>query len=321
MRERIASFFLLVPGPWESAEKVVSALGRHGIAALASSSTPIASGQVLVQVVDDDDLAQGFAWGRAGRLPSDLVARVGACSRAAVIECGQRFDENPSRIVALGRALQAEGGVAVRTEGSGAASEWEPWLERLESGSAFDLYESAVLLVGDDDDVFFTCGMHHFDLPDAQIAMPDARAASAWLDAFCVYQLAEHPALASGHTFAPTREDERRAMVRWPDHRHDPNDGRHNPFGVWRFAEPGAASIESSALVPTPIPSLSALLKATEDSQSRSLSAAEVEAIVGQCACVAMDPRDVAALERSRGYADIEPELAWEQWQIVRAWR
>ena len=24
-------------------------------------------------------------------------------------------------------------------------------------------------------------------------------------------------------------------------------------------------------------------------------------------------------LERGRGYADIEPELAWAQWQIVRA--
>jgi hypothetical protein len=110
-------------------------------------------------------------------------------------------------------------------------------------------------------------------------------------------------------------------VERWPDHRHDPNDGRHNPFGVWRFAEPGAASIESSELVPTPIPSLSALLRAAEDSQQRSLSEAEVEALVGECACVARAPRDVAALERSRGYADIEPELAWKQWQIVRSWR
>lgn len=31
-----------------------------------------------------------------------------------------------------------------------------------------------------------------------------------------------------------------------------------------------------------------------------------------------MKPADALALERSRGYADIEPELAWQQWQIVR---
>ena len=41
-------------------------------------------------------------------------------------------------------------------------------------------------------------------------------------------------------------------------------------------------------------------------------------------ATAAYSPRDparshLAALERSRGYADIEPELAFEQWQIVRA--
>jgi hypothetical protein len=25
------------------------------------------------------------------------------------------------------------------------------------------------------------------------------------------------------------------------------------------------------------------------------------------------------SLERSRGYADIDPELAWEQWNLVRS--
>jgi hypothetical protein len=31
-----------------------------------------------------------------------------------------------------------------------------------------------------------------------------------------------------------------------------------------------------------------------------------------------MTHADARALERSRGYADIDPELAWEQWTIVR---
>ena len=43
-----------------------------------------------------------------------------------------------------------------------------------------------------------------------------------------------------------------------------------------------------------------------------------VEAIVAKSVAVAMSPRDALALEQSRGYADIEPELAWPQWQIVR---
>ena len=31
-----------------------------------------------------------------------------------------------------------------------------------------------------------------------------------------------------------------------------------------------------------------------------------------------MKRRDAQALERSRGYADLDPELVWEQWQLMR---
>jgi hypothetical protein len=31
-----------------------------------------------------------------------------------------------------------------------------------------------------------------------------------------------------------------------------------------------------------------------------------------------MEPRDAQKLERERGYSDLDPELAWEQWSLVR---
>jgi hypothetical protein len=31
-----------------------------------------------------------------------------------------------------------------------------------------------------------------------------------------------------------------------------------------------------------------------------------------------MPHADAKKLERSRGYADLEPELAWRQWQVLR---
>lgn len=37
-----------------------------------------------------------------------------------------------------------------------------------------------------------------------------------------------------------------------------------------------------------------------------------------QSACITMEQRRAQTHERSRGYADIDPELAWEQWQLVR---
>jgi hypothetical protein len=319
MDRHVPSFFMLVPGPWREAEEIVRVLEERGIAAKLTESGPLQAGEVGIDVVQDDDLAGGFSWGRAGPLAAALVKRIGTCTHAALIQYGRRLDESAPQVAQLGRTLRDAGGVAVRMEASGAASAWEPWLEQLESGAASRIYASAVIAVQDDRGVLFTCGMHHFDLPDAQIEMADSSEALAWLDAFCVYQIEEQPALASGHTFRPYSEAARRVLERWPDHRHDPRDGRRNPFGLWRLQEPGSTRVQAGALIPTIVPSLVAILASAERSQGRPLTRSEVENVVSKSTAMSMEPAHALALERSRGYADIEPELAWEQWQIVRS--
>jgi len=315
---RVPSFFMLVPGPWRDADEVQRALRARDVSAEIAQSGPIKPREVRVDVVEDGRLAAAFRWGRSGTLAEDLLKRIAPCTRAALIEYGSRLDESPADVARLGRALRDAGGVAVRMEASGAASAWDSWLEHLESSDRSRLYTCAVLLVRDDDGGIFTCGMHHFDLPDAQIKTEEPAEGTSWLDAFCVYQIVEQPALLSGHTFRPSAEASRRTLERWPDHRHRPNDGRHNPFGVWRFLEPGAHGIEATQTVPVIIPPLVAVLLAAERSAGHALTPAEVEEIVDKSPAIALAPATVAELERSRGYADIEPELAWEQWQIVR---
>jgi hypothetical protein len=318
---RVPSFFLLVPGPWRDAHEVVEALRAQGVASRVRDSAPIEAGHVRVGVIEDQRLGDAFSWGRRGPLPPDLVAQVAACARAALVELGFRLDQAPARVAGVGRALRAAGGVAVRMEASGSAWPWQPWLENLDSGLPDAIYATAVLLARGPDGAVFTRGMHHFDLPDAQITLDDAPAAIAWLDTFSVYQLTEAPALGSGHTFQPDLASDRRAIERWPDHRHHPNDGRHNPFGVWRFLAPGERSVTAAALVPVILPSLAAMLFAAEQREGRPLTRAEVEAIVETSPAIPMERRDAIALEQSRGYADLVPELAWEQWLIVRASR
>ncbi len=66
------------------------------------------------------------------------------------------------------------------------------------------------------------------------------------------------------------------------------------------------------------MPALIVALHAAESSARRPLTRGEVEELVEKSPAIAMKPHDVVALELSRGYADLEPELAWEQWQIVR---
>lgn len=314
---RVPSFFILVPGPWRRAGAVIDALSGRGISAELRNEAVVANG-IYVDVIEDAELAAGFAWGRDGALPADLLDAIGACSHAALIEVAQRLDECTPRLVALGRALRDLGGVAVRMEASGAASPWQPWLERLESGGPAGAYAAAVILVKDGD-AFFTCGMQQFDRPDAEIAMEDPRAAIEWLDGFCVFQLAEHPVLATGHTFRPHGHASRRVLERWPDRRHHPDDGRHNPFGLWRFLPEGAPGLQAQDPVPTIVPSLVAMLTAAERTKGAALTRGEVERLVDEAPAIAMAVSDAVALERSRGYADIEPRLAWEQWQVVRS--
>jgi hypothetical protein len=125
--------------------------------------------------------------------------------------------------------------------------------------------------------------------------------------------------LASGHTFTPYAGAARRELVRWPDARHDPRGPLHNPFGLWRLSTRGAASRGATELALTPIPPLVALLQAEERRLGRALVEREVLAVRDRAVCTAMPHAVVRTLEIERGYADVDPELAWEHWQIVRS--
>lgn len=317
---RVPSFFVLVPGPWDQADQVVRVLNSQGLDASPRTDERTSSDPVVVELLEDDHFADSFSWGRYGPVAEELTAQVSACRHAALVEFAFLLDEDPPRVAAVGRALRDAGGVAVRMEASGAVWDWNRWLERMESGSARDLYEVGVIPVRQADGTIFTCGMHHFDLPDAQINHLDPQEAVRWLDVFNLWQLEDAPALASGHTFRPDTGAERRAVVRWPDHRHPTPDGRHNPFGLWRLLDPGETDVAAGALVRFIIPSLASTLMAIEHRAGQPLSREVVEVLVADAPAIAMEPRQALAMERSRGYADIEPELAWEHWQIIRGW-
>lgn len=318
MADRVPSTFLLVAGPWASSHAILEALRTTEPNVRDRGAIPVSRGEVAVEVVEDPHLARAFAWGRYGRLPESVVGQIAEVGRAALLEIGQRLDEDPARFARLGQALRDAHGLAVRVEASGGASTWDDWLPRMERGLPADLYAASVIVVREDDGTCFTCGMHAFDLPDAEINLADATTSIQWLDAFCGYQLTEQAMLGSGQTFRPHEGAARRTLERWPDVRHHPSDGRHNPFGVWRFVPEGTSPTEAGALVLVMMPSLTAQLAAAEQKRERPLTQPEVEQIVDQASAIAMERADAFNLERARGYADIEPALAWEQWQLVR---
>ena len=89
-------------------------------------------------------------------------------------------------------------------------------------------------------------------------------------------------------------------------------------FGVWTLGPAGGVAERLQELTPLFMPSLATLLTAVEDRKGAPLTRVEVEMLVGKAVCMTTKPRDAQVMERSRGYADIEPERAFDQWQALR---
>lgn len=67
-----------------------------------------------------------------------------------------------------------------------------------------------------------------------------------------------------------------------------------------------------------PVPSLVATLLRAEQDKGVPLTEAEVLEIRENCPSVAMTPAMLANVAARRGYDDIDPENAWEEWQAIR---
>ncbi len=319
MSTRVPSFFMLVPGPWASATRVVDGAQEALCPPVLSTGSPIEEDQIRVQVVTE---AEGFgafvSWGPRGELPAEVVAEAAGCSQAALIEVGGYLHERASVVLSLGEALRDQGGVCVRMEASGGACTWEHWADCLRSGQPWDLFRVGTVLASGEEGRFFTYGVQEFGLPDAAVDGLSPRDAATWLELLCGYELENGPVLSTGHTFGGDEHGGKRRVERWPDHRHSPSDGRHNPFGLWRATKAELPGLTPESPQPVLMPSLLVLLAATERKKARALLESEVAELLDGCPAIAMAPADVRDLERSRGYADLEPRLAWEQWQLIR---
>jgi len=71
-------------------------------------------------------------------------------------------------------------------------------------------------------------------------------------------------------------------------------------------------------LIITHIPSLVATLLNKERAKGAPLTEEEVESIKDEAPARVLTPEQRAAVDKGRGYDDIDPERAWEDWQNAR---
>jgi hypothetical protein len=77
--------------------------------------------------------------------------------------------------------------------------------------------------------------------------------------------------------------------------------------------------VADERLVPLPVPPLVAIFAMKERDLGRPLSEEEVIEIRDAAACIMLPISEARKMAEARGYDDIDPENAWEDWQQVRA--
>ncbi|HUS33452.1 MAG TPA: hypothetical protein VMZ53_33350 [Kofleriaceae bacterium] len=268
-------------------------------------------------VANDGHFGDAFSF---GTVAPKVVKQIDNAPGALVLHFTSDLRESRSEIVAAVAALRDDGALAVRLEQSKMGWDVQRWLELFSSEEATSWHRGAVVFVGGNE-VMQSCGMHAFSLPDVRLSH-EPRVKPSTLQELGtllnLYQLVEDPVIRSGQTFSPDHETPRRVLERWPDVEYPADHPCHNPYGVWRVGEAGGTARAMGELAPTFVPTLRALLAALESKAGRHLTRAQVEAARDGGTCIAMKPKDAQMLERQRGYADLDPELVWEQWKLVR---
>jgi hypothetical protein len=306
---------LFVPGTAATTAQWQGSLKRSGLTLDGEELTSETLGFAALAewVANDGSFGQAFGHGTMSAAQRHAVAGAGS---ALVLDLPVYLGAAAAEVATLIAALGDAGALAVRLEQSKLGWPVTHWIRVLESGDPGMLYKCAVMVL-QDNGVSQSCGMHAFGLPDARVEAPPAEA-DQLLGSLNVYQLAEDPVLVSGDTFRPDLDTPRRRLERWPDDGYPAGHACHNPFGAWRLGVAGGEADSRGELRPVFIPALVHVLAAAEEQAGRRLRRAEVEHLTNEAVCLTMTHAEARQLERSRGYADLEPELAWRQWQVLR---
>jgi hypothetical protein len=227
-----------IPGKWsdrsEFLGKIADAGGGQFTVAGGKLIDLEAQEHVLLELCDPDpNLAQAFRIAGQGKLTEEVLARVAEHSSVAYLRFPADILEQRERLMKFTRLLARSGGLAIKLESSGIAHTLESWLGLL-VGNPFDLYCASVVLVAGEA-YAYSCGMHHFGLPDSAIPRSLGEQAAEVMNRFNYWRIAESPVLATGHTFSVAADAPPLRTTLVEDSRYPASDPFHNPHGVWRL--------------------------------------------------------------------------------------
>ncbi len=237
---------LCIPGPWRDRSDFVRAIisetqGEFMFAGMILAKPKVKDHVPLDFAPHDPQMRRAFELAGQGKLSPQVLDQISGHGGVAYLHFPVGIVSQKRRVLTFTNVLQRCGGFAVKVDSAGVAHEWERWRAALTSGNPFDLYRTFVTLIGDSNH-YYSCGMHHFGLPDVEVERTvEINEAADLMNRFNYWQIAEEPKLASGHTFSISADAPRYRMTLDSDTRHEPEHFFHNANGIWNLDRTGGS--------------------------------------------------------------------------------
>jgi hypothetical protein len=229
---------IAVPGPWVNREdfmmKVVAQTKGEYLFAGGILAHPKGKDHVaLIFAERNPAIGNAFSIAGQGKFSDQELSLIDSHQSVVYVPFPLDIITQRHRILKFSSLLRNLGGYAVNVESAGVAHTWTKWEQLLGSSNSFDQYVACVILIADKSH-YYSCGMHHFGLPDCQLSRTFSLEEGADLmNQFNFYQVSEGPELVSGHTFSLTRDSPSFRLTKIEDPRHADDDLFLNPNGIW----------------------------------------------------------------------------------------
>ncbi len=231
---------ICIPGTWTDRSDLLRQVityepkGRYMFAGMVLADVEAKDHVPLEFCPADPHIPKAFEIAGQGKIPSEILARLHEHTSVVYLHFPLDLPNQRERILKFTQIIERLGGIAVKVESAGLAHSWERWFSLL-SGTPFNVYCAGVVLIGDRD-YYYSCGMHHFGLPECEVPclIPVGEAADL-MNRFNFWQITEHPKLSRGHTFSLTPTAPHFRLSLEQDTRHDKEQLFYNPHGIWRL--------------------------------------------------------------------------------------
>lgn len=228
----------MIPGSWESREEflksvIVSTKGDFMFAG-GIFANPKENDHIELEFYEAyEGMTEAFNYGGQGKITDITLHQISQHKGVVYLVFPPNIISQKERIAKFTKVISECGGIAVKLETSGIAHEWNEWFRLINSDNIFDQYCASVVLISDENK-YYSCGMHSFELPDAQISRTiNVEEAADLINRFNYWRILEKPILEIGHTFSLTSESQYFRLEMTSDKRHQSDDLFYNPKGIW----------------------------------------------------------------------------------------